>query len=77
MKTGLPLLVSLRETSFQLSDRPLSDIAALIRSGELVAVRVRGEMLVIYESMVAFIRRAKRQNRVRDVDLRVPEESAK
>jgi hypothetical protein len=77
MKTGWPLLVSPREASFQLGDRSLSDIAALIRSGDLVAVKVRGETLVIYESLVAFIRRVKRQHRVRDVELHAPEESAK
>ena len=60
MKTANPLLVSLAEAGFQLS-LPEKDITALIHDGEIVAVNVRGQVLVAYDSLVAFTRRAKRQ----------------
>ncbi|HET6143879.1 MAG TPA: hypothetical protein VFE02_10240 [Candidatus Acidoferrales bacterium] len=59
MKTANPLLVSLTEAGFQLS-LPEKDILALVRDGELVAVKVCGQILVPYESLTAFTRRAKR-----------------
>lgn len=60
MKTANPLLVSLTEAGFQLS-LSAADINALIREGDLVAVKVRDQILVTYDSLVAFTRRAKRQ----------------
>lgn len=60
MKTAAPLLVSIPETKFQLSLSE-EDIHALINEGELVAVKVRGQVLVVYESLVAFTRRARRR----------------
>jgi hypothetical protein len=61
MKTANPLLVSLMEAGFQLS-LPEKDVAALIRAGDLVTVKVRGQVLVVYESLTAFTRRAKRNS---------------
>jgi hypothetical protein len=58
-QTGQPLLVSIPEASFQLS-LPEEEILALIREGDLVAVKARGRVLVAYYSLVAFTRRAKR-----------------
>jgi hypothetical protein len=59
MRTDKPLLVSIAEAGFQLS-LPQEEIIALIRDDELVAVKVRGQVLVAYDSLVAFTRRAKR-----------------
>jgi hypothetical protein len=59
MKTANPLVVSIAEAEFQLS-LPEKDIIALIRNGDLIAVKVRGQVLVVYESLTAFTRRAKR-----------------
>jgi hypothetical protein len=59
MKTDNPLLVSIAEASFQLS-LPKEEIGALIRDGELVAVRIKDQVFVIYESLAAFTRRARR-----------------
>lgn len=61
MRTDWPLLVSITEAGFQLSLAE-KDILALIRDGELVAVKIRGEILVVYDSLTAFTRRAQ-QNR--------------
>jgi hypothetical protein len=61
MKTANPLLVSLAEAEFQLS-LPEKDIIALIRDGDLIAVRVRGQVLVVYESLTAFTKRARRNS---------------
>jgi excisionase family DNA binding protein len=61
MKTANPLLVSLDEAAFQLS-LPKEQITALIREGDLTAVRVRDQVLVIYDSLVALTRRAKRNS---------------
>jgi hypothetical protein len=61
MKTANPLLVSLAEAEFQLS-LPGKDIIALIRAGDLIAVKVRGQVLVVYESLTAFMRRARRHS---------------
>lgn len=61
MRTDKPLLVSIAEAGFQLS-LPNNEIAALIRDGELVAVKVRGQVLVVYESLTAFTRRARRNS---------------
>jgi excisionase family DNA binding protein len=58
MRPDKPLLVSIIEASFQLS-LPREEIAALIRDGELVAVKVRGQVLVVYDSLTAFTRRAR------------------
>jgi hypothetical protein len=66
MKTANPLLVSLAEAGFQLS-LPEEDIIALVHDGDLVAVKVRDQVLVAYDSLVAFTRRAKRQKTVFDV----------
>jgi excisionase family DNA binding protein len=63
MRTANPLLVSLPEAAFQLS-LPEEDVVALIREGDLAAVKVRGQVLVTYDSLVAFTRRAKRQKLV-------------
>jgi hypothetical protein len=49
-------LVSLAEAGFQLS-LPRRDVLALIRSGDVVAMKVRGQVLVVYGSLVAFTRR--------------------
>jgi excisionase family DNA binding protein len=61
MRTDKPLLVSVAEASFQLS-LPNDEIAALIRDGELVAVKVKGQVLVLYDSLTAFTRRARRNS---------------
>jgi hypothetical protein len=61
MKTANPLLVSLAEAGFQLS-QPVEEILGLIHDGDLVAVKIRGEVLVVYESLAAFVRRAKRNS---------------
>jgi len=61
MRTGKPLLVSITEASFQLS-LPEEAIMELVRENELVAVKVRGQILVPYESLTAFTRRAKRSS---------------
>lgn len=66
MRTANPLLVSLAEASFQLS-LPQQDVIALIRDGDLVAVRVRGQVLVVFESLTAFTRRAKRNSMVTEL----------
>lgn len=66
MRTDKPLLVSVAEASFQLS-LPKEEIAVLIRDGELVAVKVRDQVLVLYDSLTAFTRRAKRNNAVSEV----------
>jgi excisionase family DNA binding protein len=66
MRTGLPLLISLAEAAYQLS-LPAEDVAALVRDGELVAVKVRGQVLVLYDSLTAFTRRVRRQSAVRDL----------
>lgn len=58
MRTDKPLLVSVAEASFQLS-LPKENIAALIRDGELVAVKVKGQVLVVYDSLTAFTRRVR------------------
>jgi hypothetical protein len=61
MKTANPLLVSIAEAEFQLS-LPEKDIIALIRDGDLIAVKVRGQVLIVYESLTAFTRRAGRNS---------------
>jgi len=66
MRTDKPLLVSIAEASFQLS-LPKEEIAALIRDGELVAVKVRDQALVMYDSLTAFTRRARRNSTVAEV----------
>jgi excisionase family DNA binding protein len=63
MRTDKPLLVSIIESSFQLSV-PEEEIAALVRDGELVAVKVGGQVLIAYDSLAAFTRRAKRSKAV-------------
>jgi hypothetical protein len=63
MKTANPLLVSLTEAGFQLS-LPENDIIALVRDGDLVAVKVRGQILIPYESLTVFTRRAKRNSAI-------------
>jgi excisionase family DNA binding protein len=63
MKTATPLLVSLEEAAFQLSI-PKEEIVALIHERDLTAVRVRDKVLVAYDSLVAFTRRAKRNSPV-------------
>lgn len=60
------MLVSLEEAAFQLSLQK-EDVVALIREGELVAVKVRGQVLVVYDSLTAFTRRAKRKSTVKEV----------
>ena len=47
------------EAGFQLS-LPEQDVAELVRAGELLMVRVRGQDLIIYEGLLAFIRRMRR-----------------
>jgi excisionase family DNA binding protein len=61
MRTANPLLISLDEAAFQLS-LPKEEITALIREGDLTAVKVRDQVLVIYDSLVALTRRAKRNS---------------
>jgi len=67
MKTGKPLLVSVAEASFQLSLSE-QEITGLVNDGELVAVRVRGQVLVVYDSLTAFTRRARRNSVVLEVE---------
>jgi excisionase family DNA binding protein len=66
MRTDKPLLVSVAEASFQLS-LPNEEIAVLVRDGELVAVKVRDQVLIVYDSLTAFIRRARRHSTVGEV----------
>ena len=66
MRIDKPLLVSVPEAGFQLS-LPEKEIAALILDGELVAVKVRDQVLVVYDSLTAFTRRARRNSTVGDV----------
>lgn len=66
MRIDKPLLVSVPESSFQLS-LPEEEIAALIRDGELVAVKVKGQVLIVYDSIVAFTRRARRNSAVTEL----------
>jgi excisionase family DNA binding protein len=61
LRTDKPLLVSVAEASFQLS-LPNEEIAALVRDGELVAVKVRDQVLIVYDSLTAFTRRARRSS---------------
>jgi hypothetical protein len=63
VKTANPLLVSLAEAGFQLS-LPQEDVITLVRDGDLVAVKIRGQVLVVYESLTAFTRRARRNSTV-------------
>jgi hypothetical protein len=66
MRTDKPLLVSLTEAGYQLS-LPTEEIVALIHEGDLVAVKVRGQVLVVYDSLTAFTRRVKRTNALEGV----------
>lgn len=66
MRTDKPLLVSIPEAGFQLS-LPKEQIVALIRDDELVAVKVRDQVLVLYDSLTAFTRRARRSCSVSEV----------
>jgi hypothetical protein len=61
MRTDKPLLVSIAEAGFQLS-LPEQEIADLIREGELVVVKVKDQVLVVFDSLTAFTRRARRKN---------------
>jgi hypothetical protein len=63
MKTATPLLISLVEAGFQLS-LTQEDVVSLIREGELVALNIRGQILLEYRSLLTFTGRAK-QNRIR------------
>jgi hypothetical protein len=56
MRTDKPLLVSIGEASFQLS-LTIDEIVTLVRDGELVAVKVKDRVLVVYDSLTAFTRR--------------------
>ena len=67
MRTDKPLLVSIPEAGFQLS-LPKEEIAVLVRDGELVAVRVRDQVLIVYDSLTAFTRRARRNSPVHVVE---------
>ncbi len=66
VKTDKPLLISITEAGFQLSLSE-QEVALLIRDGELVAVKVRGQVLVVYASLTAFTRRAMRNSAVAEV----------
>src|SRR5262249_5790992 len=66
MRTDKPLLVSIPEASFQLSI-PQEEILTLIRDGELIAVKISNQVLVMYESLTAFTRRARRNSTAVDV----------
>ena len=66
MRIDKPLLVSVADASFQLS-LPKEEIAVLIRDGELVAVMVRDQVLVVYDSLTAFTRRARRNSTLGNV----------
>jgi hypothetical protein len=59
MKTDRPLLVSLAEASFQLS-LPVADIEELVASGDLISVLVRGQRLIVFESLTALVRRKRK-----------------
>jgi hypothetical protein len=62
MRTDVPILVSPEEASFQLSV-PVEEIRPLIEADEIVAVKVRGHLLILFESLTAFARREARRNR--------------
>lgn len=66
MRTDKPLLVSIGEAEFQLS-LSNDDVVELIRDGDLTAVKVCDHVLVTYDSLVAFMRKAKREKVVLDV----------
>jgi excisionase family DNA binding protein len=66
--TENPLLISLPETAFQLS-LSQEGVVALIRDGEITAVKVRDQLLIAYDSVAAFTRRAKRNSAVTEVPL--------
>jgi hypothetical protein len=59
------------EAAFQLS-LPREDIVTLIRTGDLTAVKVHDQVLVVYDSLTAFTRRAKR-SRVFEVPESAPQ----
>ena len=61
MRTDFPILVSLAEAAFQLS-LPEEEIAAMVADGTLAAVEARGQTRVIYESLIAYARRAALQS---------------
>lgn len=63
LRTDKPLLISIAEACFQLS-LPNEEVAALIRDGELVVVKVREQVLVVYDSLTAFTRRARRKSTI-------------
>jgi hypothetical protein len=60
MKTDHPLLISKPGAAFEMS-LPEAEIEELIRSGDLTAIFVRGQHLVVYESLLTLIRRKRRQ----------------
>ena len=66
MKTATPLLISLEEAAFQLSISK-EEVGALIRERELTAVKVCDKVLVVYDSLLAFTRRVKRNSAVSEV----------
>jgi hypothetical protein len=61
-----PLLVSFAEASFQLS-LEVADVEQLVKEGELVAVVVRGQRLVVFASITALISRKRRAALRREV----------
>jgi hypothetical protein len=69
MRTDTPILVPLEEAAFQLSV-PMEEIPTMIQAGEIAAIRVRGRLLVLYDSLVAFARREARRGRNKKVATR-------
>ena len=59
LRTDFPLLVSTQEAGFQLG-LSQDDILDLIREGDIDSVSVRGRVLVVYDSLLRFTRRARR-----------------
>jgi hypothetical protein len=66
MRTDIPILIPLEEAAFQLSV-PMEEIPPLIEAGEIAAIRIRGQLLVLYDSLVAFARREARRGRDKKV----------
>ena len=57
MRFDGPMLVTTAEAGFQLGLTDPSDVEALIHRGEIVALTVRGQRLVVMESVTSYVKR--------------------
>jgi excisionase family DNA binding protein len=62
MRTDSPILIPVSEAAFQLSVSE-EEIPAMIADGTLTAIEVRGQLRIVYESLIAFARREVRRKR--------------